>query len=39
MRVLIPLLKPLIWMHIYRRKALLAYCPMIMIISWYTFYR
>ena len=35
MRVLIPLLRSLIWMRIYRRKALLAQRPMIMIVSGY----
>ena len=39
MRVLIPLLRLLIWMHIYLREALLAHLPMIMIVSEYTLAR
>ena len=33
MSVLMPLLRSLTWMQIYRRKALLAHNPMIMIVS------
>ena len=36
MRVLMPLLRSLTWMRIYRRKALLAQRPIIMIVSGYT---
>ena len=39
MRVLMPLLMSLNWMRIYRRKALLAQRPMIMIVSVYTLAR
>ena len=39
MRVLMPLLRPLTWMQIYRRKVLLAHRPIIMIVSGYTFAR
>ena len=39
MRVLIPLLISLTWMRIYRRKALLYYCPMIIIVYGYTLAR
>ena len=39
MRVLMPLLRSLTWMRIYRRKALLDQCPMIMIVSGYTLAR
>ena len=31
-----PLMRSLTWIRIYRRKALLAHCPMIMIVSGYT---
>ena len=34
-----PLLRSLTWMRIYLRKALLAYRPMIMIVSGYTLAR
>ena len=39
MRVLMPLMRSLNWMRIYLRKALPSYCPMIMIVSGYTFSR
>ena len=39
MRVLMPLLRSLTWMQIYRRKELLAHQPMIMIVSRYTLAR
>ena len=39
MRVLITLLRSLTWMCIYRRKALLAYCTMIRIVSGYNLAR
>ena len=39
MRVLIPFLRPLTWIRLYRKKALLAHCPMIMIVSGYSFYK
>ena len=34
-----PLLRSLTWMQIYRRKALLAHHPMIMIVFRYTLFR
>ena len=39
MRVMIPFLRPLTWMRIYLRKALLAHRPMTMIVSGYTLAR
>ena len=39
MRVLMPLLSSLTWMRIYRRKALLAHRPMIIIVSGCNFAR
>ena len=39
MRVLMPLLRSLTWIRIYRRKALLSHRPMIMIVSGYTLVR
>ena len=39
MSVLMPLMRSLTWMQIYRRKALLAHRPMIMVVSGYTFTR
>ena len=37
MKLLIPLMRSLTWMWIYRRKVLLAHRPVIMIFSGYTF--
>ena len=39
MRVLLPLLRLLTWMRIYRRNVLLAHRPMIVIVSGYTLAR
>ena len=39
MRVLMPMLRSLTWMWIYRRKALLAHRPMIMMVPGYNLTR